>query len=175
MCNDLQGVFNDHFNSQRGNIEVIASTSGIRAVTNDYEVKYLIKEIDRIEEEGEIPATATPDSCGPTTTSTTTTTALSTDLTNVPSTGIITTTKAGGASATTVTTAPKVDIGVVPDLVIIDVRTQTEWDKGHISCAVGPLAIQDDPAGWEAQVEAMTGGSKKVKIVYSHRVQGFKP
>jgi hypothetical protein len=37
-------------------------------------------------------------------------------------------------------------------VIIIDVRTPSEWAQGHVSCALGPLAIQDDPAGWEEEV-----------------------
>lgn len=41
--------------------------------------------------------------------------------------------------------------------IIIDVRTQDEWDDGHISCAKGPLEIQLKVAGWLEKVEVWTG------------------
>ena len=52
-----------------------------------------------------------------------------------------------------------------PRFVIIDVRTPAEWSAGHISCARGPLAIQDDPTGWQDMVAKWTGGDKSVYIV----------
>lgn len=36
--------------------------------------------------------------------------------------------------------------------VVVDVRQVDEWEDGHISCAHGPLAIQDAPEGWQAQM-----------------------
>ena len=49
--------------------------------------------------------------------------------------------------------------------VIIDVRTPSEWAAGHISCARGPLPIQDNPPGWERRVANWTGGDKAVPII----------
>ena len=43
-----------------------------------------------------------------------------------------------------------------PPFVIIDVRTPSEWGAGHVSCAKGPLAIQDGPAGWQGAVAGWT-------------------
>ena len=52
-----------------------------------------------------------------------------------------------------------------PPFVIIDVRTPSEWGAGHVSCAKGPLAIQDGPAGWQGAVAGWTGGVKSTYIV----------
>ena len=52
--------------------------------------------------------------------------------------------------------------------VVLDVRTQGEWDEGHITCA-HHLEIPAAPAGWEAAVLALAGGVKTTPIVaYCH-------
>jgi rhodanese-related sulfurtransferase len=52
--------------------------------------------------------------------------------------------------------------------VVLDVRTQSEWDQGHITCAAH-LEIPAAPAGWEAAVLALAGGVKTTPIVvYCH-------
>jgi phage shock protein E len=51
---------------------------------------------------------------------------------------------------------------------VLDVRTQSEWEQGHISCA-HRLEIQQAPAGWEKTVLMWAGGLKTTPIVvYCH-------
>lgn len=57
--------------------------------------------------------------------------------------------------------------------IMIDVRTQSEWDGGHISCAKGPLEIHKAPAGWQEQVDAWTGGNKDYAI-YTYCATGVR-
>ena len=47
---------------------------------------------------------------------------------------------------------------------VIDLRTESEWDAGHVSCALR-LEIQDRPNGWQAQVAALTASQKSTRII----------
>jgi len=52
--------------------------------------------------------------------------------------------------------------------VVIDVRTKSEWDEAHVSCA-SRLEIQKKPDGWQTKVASLTAGDKSKRIiVYCH-------
>ena len=52
--------------------------------------------------------------------------------------------------------------------VVLDVRTEQEWRAGHISCAHF-LPVQDEPAGWQAELLSLAGGDKNSAILtYCH-------
>ena len=48
--------------------------------------------------------------------------------------------------------------------VVLDVRTRSEWEEGHISCA-HRLEVQRAPAGWEKSVLRWAGGVRTTPIV----------
>jgi rhodanese-related sulfurtransferase len=47
---------------------------------------------------------------------------------------------------------------------VIDVRTESEWDAGHVSCALR-LEIPERPNGWQAQIAALTASQKSTHII----------
>ena len=49
-------------------------------------------------------------------------------------------------------------------VVVIDVRTESEWEAGHVSCA-WRLEVQNRPNGWQAQVATMTAALKSTRII----------
>ena len=57
------------------------------------------------------------------------------------------------------------ELVAAPQFAIIDVRTAAEWNQGHISCAHGPLDIQDEEAGWEQNVLKWVGGDRTVPVI----------